>query len=113
MKEFFAPEDFPSEVQRCGQWPEKLSPDIACNLANAKLKRHGMRVYGHADAAHWLHEKLPTHTHTALLVCIELIAKCEHSAEKHVGGGTNSKGSYVLCGCGTKLKQVITYEEII
>lgn len=41
------------------------------------------------------------------------VQKCDHSFEQHSGvGGYSSKGLCVICSCGAKLKQIITYEEI-
>lgn len=107
-KQFFVPEDFAT----CADHP--FISQMNCDYANAKLRREAIAVRGwkNLSGTAWGFDNQkpdPTHTHTALLVCIEPIAKCDHKAPHPQG---QLCGDYIICKCGAKLKQVITYEEI-
>lgn len=73
---FFEPEDFPMTVMRCGQWEQKVNPEILADLANSKLEREGKVVYSKGEPSwRWYttQNDIGTDTHQALLINIEPI----------------------------------------
>ena len=128
---FFTEEDFPTEVLRCGQWAQKLNPEIAARFANDKLEREGQIVYKHYNAkgdkdSFWcINNKLPglECTGKALLISVEPIEKCSHPKEKVqilITEGWQKQNGEKLpvfqsesyqCECGTKV-QPSFFEEI-
>ena len=98
---FFKPEDFKHSSN------SPLISSDAADIANAKLEREGKVVYGyqHDYDEEWVfhsNESPEEHTHKALLINIEPIAKCEHPKEKVKLEGTPPIAFY--CECGVKVK---------
>lgn len=133
MKDFFKPEDFkfysnvsfPSYEQY--QKYVHSCVDLAADIANKKLMKNAKIVYGHngksvdehfPDAFFWRPDKLSesdatfVSTHKALLICIEPIVKCDHSAEKIELRNVNICNTDIFkCRCGASVK-IKSFEEI-
>lgn len=99
---FFKPEDFtpiPGHVS-----------DISA-IANAKLEREGLVVYGNTKYKAWSSEResgvAPFDTHKALLINILPMEKCNHIDHLAYSKITNDGPEYLLAscrGCGEKFK---------
>lgn len=108
MKQFFVPEDFDHGTDPGGM----ALCDWAAKWANAKLLRESRVMYGGGPNGEgvWSRHKMPVCDHTALLINIQPIAKCEHSAEKvsltYITQGNNIVGGneFFMCRCGAKVK---------
>jgi hypothetical protein len=88
MKDIFRPEDFNDFV--FGNYPKDMQASAAVShFANARfrswLEENGKKVYlldnGHPSKS-ILYKQYEWHTHTAYLIGVEEIKKCEHPKEK-------------------------------
>lgn len=101
MKQFFTADDFDSFDLSVG---EGIGPHHAAELANEKLQREGVVVYGSKNYPLWsTRNDMPkTDTHRALLINIEEIEKkhCEHEPARNVAGNYEP----ACYKCNVKLK---------
>lgn len=93
-----------------------FTPTIAAAIANAKIDREYLKVYGCKSEGHWgfNNYKLDESTHTAFILCIEPIVKCTHPPDKVIRltfGPENLMLYTFQCECGAKLK-ITSFEEI-
>lgn len=98
---FFKPEDF-LDLDSKAHWLSDIS-----DIANAKLEREGVRVYGDDTQLYsWTSQKLPKDTHQALLVGIEELPKKEHVHSPDLLKMFNeySLQNSICHRCGVKLK---------
>lgn len=111
---FFKPEDF-EKVRTSPFSGDELLPLLSAELANAKLEREGVRVYGQKDdeeGCGWTMDEESGHpwaTHHALLIGIEELPKkeCEHEgyeAKTEFSNGVITSRVFACKHCGVKLK---------
>lgn len=139
MKPFFTDNDFEGDIEitlghtmgpmlghkeTVEKVSKSLTIDKAVELANAKLEREGVVVYGHElDSRLWKTERsrysknngmvMTPEPYKALLICVEPIQPlepCKHPPEK-IKQYTTPYGSFLMCECGVPVKQVVSYEE--
>lgn len=121
--DFFKPEDFIPNF-----FEHLIHPRTAAELANAKIEKEGMAVFGspkgtsttYVSGQIWNTHNDGTHrdTHKALLINIEPLEICTHPKEKvkhHLGKGINGPfetyRQYFECDCGVIVKP-IAFKEI-
>lgn len=102
---FFTAEDF---FPYFSLHPNTNMTGAMAKLANAKLEKEARVVYRPEDATEvWIDNEKDKPTHRALLINIEIIAKCEH---KNTVIKSHMFGLYV-CECGAELRKTVTYTE--